>query len=183
MSENITQEQTTESIQPQATEQADNKPTLEELIAKDPIKAATEIKSLRKEAETNRIKAKELDTMLSEQAQAKAEAEKKKLEEEGNYKAILAQKESELAELMEFKNKYLEIETGLKNTLTEKISKIEKPELKQLIETSTIPIQERISLADSFLVSIQTPKPVERGQSVATSQKPSEANRLYNPNR
>lgn len=182
MLENENKTESTETEETQSTETTE-KPSLEDLILQDPTKTANEIKQLRKEAQENRLKAKELDNLLAKQKQQEAEAKQKQLEEEGNYKAILEQKEQELLELTKYKDKFLEIEEGLQNTLNEKIGKIEKPELKQLIETSTLPLQERISLADSLLTSIATPKPIERGRSTSTSEKPAEDNKLFNPTR
>lgn len=179
-----TEPQTQTQPTPEATPEKQEK-TFEEMIAEDPGKAASEIKKLREEAKNNRLKANQLDELLAEQEKQKAEAEQKKLEAEGNYKEVLKTKEAEIAELNEYKTKYLEIEESQKKILDDKVGKLENDDHKKLIESSSLPLTERIALADSLIGSkTPPPRPTERGQGQrSTGPEPSKESRLFDPNR
>lgn len=112
-------------------EDGDNE--LESLIAKDPKKAAAEIKKLREEAETNRKKAQTLEKAQKDAAKAKADADAKKMADEKDFEKLAAQHKTEAEtskqELMKERRIRVALEAGLPKEMATRLQGESEEEL------------------------------------------------------
>ncbi len=160
---------------------------LAQLIKDDPVEAAKQLKKLREENKTMRLRSKEAESMLST-LKAKEEAKKMAdLEAKGEYQTLITTLKSQVEELIPFKDKWLKEEEKQVRLFNDKLGKIENESHRKLLEASTLPLSDRLSLVESLLPQAnpsQNPNPVERGGGIkAKGSEPVATSKLFDPNR